>query len=327
MDLCVRTILRPHPEVYIVELADPSGEALPPQPPGAHLALTLADGALRRYSLCTTGAAPRHYRIGIRVSSHAESLTNRWLAGLCVGDQVTASVPRNAFPLDETASDYLLIGGGIGITPLVPMACRLAALGKPTRVVYLVRERRAAVFHATLAAAAQAAPTLRVELIETRGQGARTLALPSLLGTPRPGRQLYCCGPEALMQRVREASGDWPAGSVHFERFSVPPVAAVGGTEAAPAPSAEAASHRISIPALGIEGLDAPPGRTILETLRANGIDADSSCESGTCRTCQVRVLAGTVVHNDFVLSEAERCDTALICVAYPQSATLVLAL
>ena len=49
------------------------------------------------------------------------------------------SNPRNHFPLDEAAAHNILIGGGIGITPLLAMAWRLWAIGRPFALHYAVR--------------------------------------------------------------------------------------------------------------------------------------------------------------------------------------------
>jgi phthalate 4,5-dioxygenase reductase subunit len=71
--------------------------------------------------------------------------------------------------------------------------------------------------------------------------------------------------------------------------------------------------------------LDVPVGATILETLRTNGIDVPSSCESGTCGTCRTKLLAGAADHRDLVLAEHERNTNIMICVSRATSDELVL--
>jgi phthalate 4,5-dioxygenase reductase subunit len=66
--------------------------------------------------------------------------------------------------------------------------------------------------------------------------------------------------------------------------------------------------------------LDVPRDKTILETIRAAGHDAPSSCESGTCGTCKTTLLAGEADHRDLVLAEAERPGNIMICVSRAKS-------
>jgi phthalate 4,5-dioxygenase reductase component len=66
--------------------------------------------------------------------------------------------------------------------------------------------------------------------------------------------------------------------------------------------------------------LDVPTTETILEVLRAHGLDVPSSCETGTCGTCRTKMLAGQADHRDLVLAEHERGDTIMICVSRARS-------
>ena len=67
--------------------------------------------------------------------------------------------------------------------------------------------------------------------------------------------------------------------------------------------------------------------REVEEAVRDAGIEADSSCEEGTCGTCETRVLAGVPEHRDVVLSDADRGSNGymMICVSRALSAELVL--
>jgi vanillate O-demethylase ferredoxin subunit len=69
------------------------------------------------------------------------------------------------------------------------------------------------------------------------------------------------------------------------------------------------------------------PGDTILDAVRAAGIDAPSSCEQGVCGACETRVLEGLPEHRDHILSPAERREnrTMMICCSGALSEKLVL--
>lgn len=96
----------------------------------------------------------------------------------------------------------------------------------------------------------------------------------------------------------------WSPAAVHFEAFT-PAAKPTGGDRA----------FRVKLAKTGTT-LDVPADKSILEVLRANGLDVPSSCETGTCGTCRVKVLAGAVDHRDLVLSHAEKADTMMICVS-----------
>lgn len=68
-----------------------------------------------------------------------------------------------------------------------------------------------------------------------------------------------------------------------------------------------------------------PSGKSIVEVLRENGVDVDTSCEAGLCGTCKTRYLDGTPEHNDFVLSHEEQEEWVQICCARSKTPLLVL--
>jgi ferredoxin len=56
--------------------------------------------------------------------------------------------------------------------------------------------------------------------------------------------------------------------------------------------------------------------QTLLEALRAVGMDIDSSCEVGNCGTCKVDVCSGKVEHKGIGLLENEKDEAMLSCVS-----------
>jgi len=73
--------------------------------------------------------------------------------------------------------------------------------------------------------------------------------------------------------------------------------------------------------------LTVPPDRTILQVVREAGIEAPSSCESGTCGTCETRVLEGVPDHFDAVLSPKDKREgkSMMICCSVSLTPKLVL--
>jgi ferredoxin len=142
------------------------------------------------------------------------------------------------------------------------------------------------------------------------------LDLDAALGTPRDGTLVYCCGPESLLAAVEERCTEWPAGSLHVERFAAKPQEA----------DTPASSFEVVLQQSGLT-LTVPPDRSILEVCQEAGLDMPASCREGICGTCETAVLDGVPDHRDSVLSDAEResGDFMMLCVSRCRSARLVL--
>jgi phthalate 4,5-dioxygenase reductase subunit len=144
------------------------------------------------------------------------------------------------------------------------------------------------------------------------GDPANAFDLWPLLEKPT-NQHIYCCGPRALMDSVRDMSGHWPFGAVHFESFGV---------------DAETRRHDSAFDVeLARSGrtIHVAANQSILEALRAARIQVRSSCEAGSCGSCRTGLLAGDVEHRDFVLSEAERGASIMVCCSRARTGSLVL--
>src|SRR5204863_366805 len=64
-----------------------------------------------------------------------------YMHGLKAGDRLTISPPANNFPLGAGAGEVALVAGGIGVTPLLTMACELSAAKRPFSFYYAGRSR------------------------------------------------------------------------------------------------------------------------------------------------------------------------------------------
>jgi ferredoxin len=75
--------------------------------------------------------------------------------------------------------------------------------------------------------------------------------------------------------------------------------------------------------------LTVPPDKSILQVVEEAGIAVLSSCQEGTCGTCETGVLAGAVDHRDSLLTPEEQAadDTMFICVSRAAGPKLVLEL
>ncbi len=274
--------------VVRVTLTDPTGRDLPRWSAGAHVDLVF-EGFSNSYSLCGDPEDRRRLEVAI-LREDGGAGGSVWLHDhLRVGDAVRARGPKNHFRLAEDAAEYVLIAGGIGITPMVAMADRLKALGRGYALHYCGRSRRRMAFLDRLERDHDAALALHVS-----EEGGR-IDLAAVVAAPREGRQVYACGPEGMLDSLADLTDGWPAGLVHVERFQA------GGNGAG-----TGAPFRVALADSGF-ALDVAGDATLLETLRRAGIDIASDCEEGLCGTCEVPVLDGDVDHRDNVLSRGER--------------------
>ncbi|MBC6462348.1 PDR/VanB family oxidoreductase [Actinomadura sp. HBU206391] len=294
--------------VVALTLRDPGGRDLPVWSPGAHIDLSPRPGFERQYSLCGDPADRTAWRIAVLREPEGRGGSLLVHDELVAGARVRVRGPRNNFALAE-APGYLFIAGGIGVTPILPMVAAAEAAGASWRLVYGGRRRASMAFHAELAGYGD-------KVVIWPQDEAGLLPLDDELGEPRADTLVYCCGPEPLLAEVERRCGSWPEGALHVERFTARPV-----TEPVRAEGFEVVCERSGLT------LDVAPGRSILHTAEDAGIMVLSSCQEGTCGTCETEVIEGEPDHRDSVLSESERAagDVMMICVSRSRTPRLVL--
>ena len=178
-------------------LADPRGRPLPAWSAGSHVDL-VAGGFRRKYSLCGTRDDRSVLEVVILREAQGRGGSRHFCDAVAVGDTIHLAGPKNLFRIDESARRYVLIAGGIGITPILAMADRLKALGKPYTLHYAARSRA----HMALLARVQRdhAASLSLYLSE---EGTR-MPLDTLLANLGEGTQVYACGPGAADGRAAD---------------------------------------------------------------------------------------------------------------------------
>lgn len=277
--------------------ATPGERPLPPFEPGAHLSLLLPSGIERQYSLCNDPDERGRYVVAVKREAEGRG-GSREMHGLRPGQALRSRPPANHFPLAPAPAPVLLIAGGIGVTPIVAMAHRLARDRRPFRLVFLARSRREAAFLDTLRDLAGAGLTLHFD-----DEAAGFYDLAGLLAGADPAAHIHCCGPAPLMDAVRSAAAAWPEDQLHFEYFANATEAHTEGDR--PFTLVLARSRR----EVAVGAAETP-----LEALLREGIDVDYSCTEGTCGTCITRVIEGGVDHRDAVLMPGEKASNIVLC-------------
>ncbi|MCJ2126924.1 PDR/VanB family oxidoreductase [Methylobacterium sp. J-077] len=299
MRLTVVEAVATTPEVVRLTFAHPQRPELPAWEPGAHVDLRLPDGRTRQYSLCGDPADRSRYVLAIKREDAGRGGSLWTHDNLTPGAVAHVSHPRNNFGLAVEARRHVLIGGGIGVTPLAAMAWYLAARGADFVIHLCARSAE----NAPLLAELQALCGERLHCWFS-SEGSRFD--PAALGAPEDGVHIYACGPQRLIDAVQvtlETAG-WPVEQVHVEHF-----APMADENYKPEPFDALIASTGAV-------VHVPADVSLLDVLRRHGFAMPSSCEIGVCGSCECGYRDGTVIHRDVVLPVAKRQDRMMPCVS-----------
>jgi phthalate 4,5-dioxygenase reductase subunit len=298
-------------DIHRFELRAVDGAALAPFTPGAHIGIAVPGGQRRKYSLCNDPADADRYEIAVKRESGGRGGSCAMVERVHAGDLLPCATPRNDFALPQRLQSVVFIAGGIGITPILSMVRHLKSTGRARfRLYYLTRSAPATAFRDVLSA-----PDFHGQVVihHDHGDPAQSFDLWPVLERPA-GSDLFCCGPRAMLESIRDMTGHWSPARVHFESF----------VDAAATRTATDRAFRVRLARSG-RSVEVAADRSILDALRDAGLTVASSCESGTCGTCRTGLLAGDAEHRDLVLTDAERDDSIMICVSRARAGDLEL--
>lgn len=292
----VRLINRESVADYVIEFSFGSldGSSLPAPSPGDHIEILTPAGLPRCYS---TTEGPEGSAGGWTVAIAADPAGAGASASMLqaqVGDIMNVRQPVGNFPL-TTGKNALLIAGGIGITPIRSMYHTLRRAGTQYDLVYLAASRAQAAYVHEFADD----PRTRVHLKDERGE---RYDLWEVLRDPGE-RDLYSCGPTALMDQVRALTMHWRPSRLHFEDFR--------GAR----PNSNSAPFTVRWAPTG-GTIPVPADTTLLHAIHAAGISWPASCYAGTCGTCRLALISGEADHRDVTLTEEEQAKWLLPCVS-----------
>lgn len=296
-----------------LHLAATDGRLVPQVSAGAHLKFELpleGTGSRERcYSLVSRPGQAGGYEIAVHRDPKSTG-GSLYMHGLSIGDELTVIGSKNDFGLADNADHSILIAGGIGITPILSMACELDRRQASFFLHYACRTPEAMAYRVE----AERFGPARTRLYFDGGRPEEGLQLPAVLASPRPGTHIYVCGPRPLIDATIATAREigWDPGQVHFELFSNGAV--TGGRRL----QVELRRSRLK--------LDVGPDQTILDAMIEAGCDPMFDCKRGECGACSVKVLEGEAEHHDYCLSEDDRADNMMcVCVSRARSLNLVL--
>jgi vanillate O-demethylase ferredoxin subunit len=286
------------PGIRLFEIAPSAG--IEPWRPGAHLGVRVqCEGReeQRHYSLLDLGIDDDRYRIAVR--RIAEGLGgSRYMWSLAAGDAIEITQPEDDFELSQDAPAYVMLAGGIGITPLLSMARKVSLRGTPVQFHYAVRSRAEAAFAELLGEWLGDGLQLHVS-----AEGSR-LDVARLVAESRADAELYVCGPIGMLDAARAA---WQAAGRPAERFRFESFGSGGHHANQP--------FTVSLPRYGLE-LPVSAHESILSVLETAGVETLSGCRRGECGLCAVDVLEcdASLDHRDVFFSAAEKAEGKRMC-------------
>jgi len=280
------------------EFSMPDGSDMPLVTAGAHIDVVVAPEFFRQYSLSGDPADRSRYQIAVLQEPDGRGGSNLLHRIFTEGRRVFISYPINHFPLVEDSYFTYLMGGGIGVTPMIAMAHRLHALGADFALHYSCSSRSSAGFLYDLAAAPWAD---RVKY-HFSNEGTRA-TLDRILKYKR-NSHIYTCGPEGYMDGVLQAAAanGFPEDTRHLEYFSVPE-------------TPDYVNYGFTL-RLAKTGRDVAvrADQAATDALAAAGIKVDVKCSDGLCGVCKCGLISGEVEHRDFVLSNKDRESNIILC-------------
>ena len=313
MTVTVSRKVREAEDICTFTLMDAEGNPLPAFSAGSHIDVSIPGGITRQYSLCNDPRESHRYMIGVLRDAHSRGGSRAMHDVVREGDTLQISAPRNHFALEHSARRSLLLAGGIGITPILCMAERLAVIGADFSLHYCTRSPTRTAF---LDRIKESTFANRAAFHFDDGLPEQKADIPALLAHPDPGTHLYVCGPSGFLEFVIDSARKlgWNESNIHYEYF-------------APAAKPQASgAFDVKLASSG-RVIHVAAQKTVVEALAECGVDIPVSCEQGVCGTCLTRVLDGDIDHHDSYLSAQEQAknDQFTPCCSRSKSRLLVL--
>lgn len=281
---------------------------------GSHIDVKVSEKHIRQYSLCNDPTEQNRYVIAVKKDEQGRGGSKLLHETIQPGDSIEVGSPRNNFPLNMDFDHYLLLAGGIGITPLMSMAHALHAANKSFELHICARDEAARPFADDLQDVAFAD---NVHVYLDNADMSQRFKAETVLGNYKNATALYLCGPGGFMSAVMQTGEEqgWPQAAMFSETFVPPKIDA-----------SENKAFEVFL-ARSKKTLTVPPDAFLIDVLHDNGHPVMCSCTQGICGSCITPVLDGVPEHRDAVMSNAERESNLqmCVCVSRAKSERLVL--
>ena len=309
------------------------------------LDLPTATGGREQISRCyslSDAPSPDYYRVSIKrapppLGSHVAPgrSSNYFHDYVTIGSILRVRAPSGHFNIDRSDEPLVLIGGGIGITPVLSMLnwCLANQPGREVWLFYGVRNGREVVMKSHLDALALSHTNFHLRVCfsapqpeDEAGRDYQHLGRIDikLLRTQLPAKlyHFYICGPTPMLESLVPALKDCkvPDTHIHFEAFGPSSIKRRSAKDSVIDAQNEAAKAIFVNFAQSGKQLQWPPlAGSLLELAEAQGISVNSGCRVGSCGSCQTKILSGEVAYRQPPDYDPEP-GTCLLCVCSPKT-------
>ncbi len=266
---------------------------LPSFQAGAHINIHLPSGKIRSYSLVNPSYETNKYQIAVKLDANGKGGSKEMHEEIQIGAQLKISHPKNNFVLYQNVQKYILISGGIGITPLISMAHKLTELDKHFEFHICARSESYIPFRYEFQNWTFA-PNTEMHFDK---DGNSSIDLTKVLAKPNSDTLIYICGPRVFSNWIKESAYKmgWKKDQIKEEIFT-----------RNLSSYSEPKSFELVLNKSG-KTLRVEKDLSIIDTLLLNNIKVEYTCLQGTCGACITNVIDGDIDHRDAVLSEEEK--------------------
>lgn len=331
--LKVSKILRETPNTKTFRLIDPSGNDLPfTYLPGQFLTLSsLIDKrpVTRSYTIASSPTEVAFCDLTIKRED--QGTFSRYLHDLIKeGDLIDAKGPSGLFVFTGVeANSVVLIGAGIGVTPMMSVLRYLTAIAWPGRITLLFTYRNSEdyLFRSELEALTTkfsnfklmvtATGKVAADWSGTRGRFTKEIiaSVPDLVSS-----RVHLCGPVPFMEDIKTILSELsiPKEAIKTEAFGSmrkdEPVTPLGREGKS---SIVSTSTTVNFTSSGKKAA-LPPNMSVLEAAESVGVQIENSCRVGTCGICKVKLVSGhvTMEVEDGITAEEKASGLVLACQA-----------
>lgn len=308
-------------DISSLYLAPHDEKPLPPYLPGQYLTFNVwlpnSNKAIKRcYSLSGDPDKLENYRVTVKKISQTPDHPPNQLGGVSIffndelqeGNFLDIQAPSGQFILaEEPTQPIVLIGSGIGITPVFSMLLVHCRSNPQTEVWFFlgVRNGQQHIWKEELQKLEQENPQLRLcicysqpEQVAVKGRDfhfAERISVDLLKRTlPSSNYRFYLCGPTAMMSDLTSGLQSWgvPREHVHLESFGPSSLKKTSNNN-------DGAGKTVKFIHSGKELTWAGDGKSVLELGEENGVPLDSGCRSGHCGACKTKLKSGKVEYLD----------------------------
>ncbi len=339
-------------DTYSFYLKPHDGKRISPFKPGQYLTFQFQlpgekKPVIRCYSLSDGFIDGDHYRVTIKRALPDKShksydptkigvVSSHFCETVKEGEIIDVKAPSGKFFLDvEVERPVVLIGGGIGVTPMITMARVLTHTKDPREIYFFFgcRSGQDHMFRDEMLRLQQANPKMRLHVCYSRPDASDepgkaynhesrvTVDLMKQI-LPSSNFEYYLCGPGPFMDSLVNGLYEWgvPKKDVYFEAFG-PSTVKTGAKE--PAKAAEETAGQpapeVSFAKSSKSGKWQPDFENIWTLAADNDVSIEGGCMAGNCGCCQTAIKSGEVIYPGGTPGYEVEAGCCLPCVACPK--------